>query len=147
MSVAEISAMPVPDLLHDDAVLWLWTTNCHLLEGAAFAVLDAWGLARRQMLTWYKPHIRRGHWLRNQTEPVIMATSGRPAITLTNQSTGLFADVGRHSEKPDAFYALVESLCPAPPGGYLDLFARRERPGWTVWGDEVPMASVEGSEP
>ena len=116
-------------------MLWLWTTNCHLLEGAAFAVLDAWGLNRRTMLTWTKQHLARGHWLRNQTEHCILATRGRPVLTLTNQTTALLAPRGKHSEKPEAFYALVQSLFPAP--GYLELFARKARPGWTVWGDEV----------
>ena len=43
-------------------------------------------------------------------------------------------------EKPDIFYTLVEKTCPAPPGGYLELFARKQRPGWVTWGDEVPRA-------
>jgi N6-adenosine-specific RNA methylase IME4/ParB-like chromosome segregation protein Spo0J len=144
MSVADISALPIPALLHEDAALWLWVTNCHLLEGAAHAVLAAWGLMPRTMMTWTKNHMRRGYWLRNQTEHCILATRGRPTITLTNQTTALIADVGHHSEKPAAFYALVESLCPAPR--YLELFARKARPGWTVWGDEVPSPSIARSE-
>ena len=126
MSVAAICALAVADLLCEDAIVWLWTTNCHLLEGAAFAVLDAWGLQRRHMLTWVKDGMRRGHWLRNQTEHAV----GNPVTTLTNQTTALHAPSGRHSEKPDSFYALVESLCPAPPSGYLELFARKPREGW-----------------
>ena len=90
---------------------------------------------RRTMLTWTKQHLARGHWLRNQTEHCILATRGRPVLTLTNQTTALLAPRGKHSEKPEAFYALVQSLFPAP--GYLELFARKARPGWTVWGDEV----------
>ena len=42
-----------------------------------------------------------------------------------------------HSRKPDAFYALVESLCPAPDNGRLELFAREARPGWIAAGAEV----------
>ena len=89
MSVADISALPIPVLLHEDAALWLWVTNCHLLEGAAHAVLAAWGLTPRTMLTWTKNHMRRGYWLRNKTEHCILATRGRPTITLTNQTTAL----------------------------------------------------------
>lgn len=40
---------------------------------------------------------------------------------------------GKHSEKPDAFYDLVEQVSPAP---YVELFARRARFGWDYWGDE-----------
>lgn len=47
---------------------------------------------------------------------------------------GLSAPVGRHSEKPDAFYSIVEKLFAGPR---LDLFARKHRPGWTCLGNEV----------
>ena len=40
----------------------------------------------------------------------------------------------RHSEKPDEFFGLVEQISPGP---YLELFARRRRPGWDVWGNEI----------
>jgi N6-adenosine-specific RNA methylase IME4 len=42
-----------------------------------------------------------------------------------------------HSRKPDEFYALVESLCPAPAGGRIELFARQARPGWAAMGAEI----------
>jgi hypothetical protein len=47
------------------------------------------------------------------------------------------AAIGRHSEKPDAFYALVEGLCPAPR--YCELFSRRRYSDkWDCHGDEAP---------
>ncbi len=46
----------------------------------------------------------------------------------------LFAELGRHSEKPSAFFDLVESLYPGP---YVELFARRHREGWTCFGNEL----------
>ena len=42
--------------------------------------------------------------------------------------------VGEHSAKPDEVYRRIERLFPGP---YLELFARRERDGWTTWGDEI----------
>ena len=39
-----------------------------------------------------------------------------------------------HSAKPEAAYELVEARSQGP---YLELFARRNRPGWTSWGNEV----------
>ena len=41
----------------------------------------------------------------------------------------------QHSAKPEEFYAMVEQVSPGP---YLDMFARRPRLGWDVWGDEAP---------
>ena len=55
--------------------------------------------------------------------------------TLTNQTTLLCAPVGAHSEKPVEFYALVETLCPAPR--YANLFAGgyRHNERWDQHGD------------
>jgi len=41
---------------------------------------------------------------------------------------------GKHSQKPEAFQDMVERVSVGP---YLELFARRQRVGWDVWGDEV----------
>jgi len=40
---------------------------------------------------------------------------------------------GKHSQKPEAFIDLVEQVSPSP---YVELFARRHRMGWDVWGNE-----------
>lgn len=41
---------------------------------------------------------------------------------------------GKHSEKPEAFLDLVESVSHAPR---VELFARRNRLGWDTWGNEA----------
>jgi N6-adenosine-specific RNA methylase IME4/ParB-like chromosome segregation protein Spo0J len=135
MSLEAICAMPVASLAHDDAILWLWTTNSHMRD--AFAVLDAWGFRHKTILTWAKDRMGTGDWLRGQTEHCLFAVRGRPVVTLTNQTTLLRGPLREHSRKPDEFHALVESLCPAPEGGRLELFARQARPGWVVAGAEV----------
>jgi N6-adenosine-specific RNA methylase IME4 len=38
-----------------------------------------------------------------------------------------------HSQKPEGFLDLVESVSPGP---YLELFARRNRFGWDTWGNQ-----------
>ena len=40
----------------------------------------------------------------------------------------------RHSEKPEFFQDLIEKVSEAPR---LEMFARRYRMGWDVWGNEV----------
>ena len=63
-------------------------------------------------------------------------------ITLTNQTTMLEGPLREHSRKPESFYALVESLCPAPPGGRVELFQRTPRSGWVGHGDEVRSSAA-----
>jgi len=60
-----------------------------------------------------------------------------PSVLFAERSRGVSVDGGRgseHSRKPAAFYDLVERLSPGP---YCELFAREQRPGWTVYGDEL----------
>jgi N6-adenosine-specific RNA methylase IME4 len=138
MSIAQIRATQswLPELLHDDAILWLWCTNFHLVRCAA-PVLDALGFVERSILTWVKPRFGHGDWLRAQTEHCILAVRGKPVVTLTNQSTVLFASVRGNSVKPPEFYDLVERLCPAPR--YLDVYSRyRHNERWDCYGDEAP---------
>ncbi len=107
---------------------------------AAFGVVCSWGFTCRTILTWCKPKIGTGEWLRGQTEHCLLCTRGRAVVRLTCQSTGLHAPTGKHSEKPQRFYELVESLC---PGSKVELFARRRRPGWAAHGLELPPQDAE----
>lgn len=137
MSIAQICAMgsDVAGLVHDDCILWLWTTNLHMR--VAYAVLDAWGFEEKTILTWDKERFGTGDWLRGQTEHCIMAARGRPAVELTNQSTVLHGKAREHSQKPVEFYDFVEGLCPAPRYAYL--FSRyRHNEKWDCHGDEAP---------
>ena len=79
-----------------------------------------------------------GDWLRGQTEHCLMCVRGKPTIALTNQTTLLNATAGKHSEKPDEFYSMVEKLC---PGSKLEMFQRRARQGWIGHGDEAEVSA------
>jgi N6-adenosine-specific RNA methylase IME4 len=137
MSIAGICAIDVSAIAHEDSILWFWVTNHHMRE--AFQVLDAWGFEQKTILTWGKSKLGCGDWLRGQTEHAILATRGKPTVTLTNQTTLLNAPVRGHSQKPVEFYDLVESLCPAPR--YADLFSRyQHNERWDCHGDEAPSA-------
>ena len=135
MSIAQICAFPVASIMHEDSILWLWTTNLFMRH--AYTVLDAWGFEDRTILTWVKDHFGNGDWLRGQTEHCILAVRGKAIVTLRNQSTALHAPARGHSVKPPEFYDLVESLCPAPR--YADLFSRyRHNDKWDCHGDQAP---------
>jgi len=140
MSMDEIRTLDVARLALDNCILWLWTTNTFMRD--AFTVLDAWGFEHRTILTWGKNKFGLGDWLRGQTEHCIMAIKGRPTVRLTNESTLLLAPTGKHSEKPEAFYEMVERMC---PGRKVELFQRQPREGWDGFGDEVEAGVFEGA--
>jgi ParB/RepB/Spo0J family partition protein len=147
MSVDEICKLEIRSIAKPDSIVWLWVTDHQLLNGIHNVVLDAWGLKPRALLTWVKTNnFGTGDWLRGQTEHCVMATWGTPVVTLSNESTVLFAPARGHSVKPPEFYDLVEKLCPAPR--YADLFSRyRHNDRWDCHGDEAPpLAEREAAE-
>lgn len=133
MSIEEITALPVAEWAEPDAALWLWTTNAHI--EFSFGIAREWGFETKTILTWAKDRMGVGTWLRGQTEHCLLAVRGRPEWRLTNETTVLWAKRLEHSRKPDAFYEMVERMSPGP---HLEMFARRRRFGWDVWGNEAP---------
>ena len=132
MSLAAITAMPVGDLAAPDAHCWLWVTNATLRAG--YEVLEAWGFTPRSPLTWIKPRLGLGTYLRNATEHLILGTRGNAPVRFRAQPTWMFAPLQEHSHKPEEQYAVIERVSQGP---FLELFARRRQPGWAVWGNEV----------
>jgi N6-adenosine-specific RNA methylase IME4 len=135
MRLEEICALPVRDLATDSAVLFLWTTAPHLRE--SFEVLAAWGFEYKTNIVWVKDRSGLGYVVRNQHELLIVATRGDiPAPSPANRPASVISAKRReHSRKPDEAYALIERMYPELPK--IELFARQQRPGWSVWGNEV----------
>ncbi|KKN34612.1 hypothetical protein LCGC14_0792020 [marine sediment metagenome] len=130
MSLDEIKKIKIPS--KDDCVLWLWTTNLFLKY--SFELLNEWGFELKSILTWDKQHIGTGRWLRSQTEHCILAVKGKPYFDNKKWSTLISEKRTTHSTKPEIFYKMVEEIC---AGRKLDYFARKERKGWDVYGDEI----------
>ncbi|GAB3428676.1 methyltransferase-A70 family protein [Flindersiella endophytica] len=132
MSLDEIKALPVRSVMADDSHAWVWVTNGTIDAGRE--VLEAWGYQYRSILTWIKPRLGLGPYLRNQTEHVLLGTRGSAPIQFRGQGTWLYAPQQEHSTKPQEQYAVIERCSPGP---YLELFARAKRAGWNSWGMEV----------
>jgi len=75
-----------------------------------------------------------GRYLRNQTEHLLLGVRGKAPIRFRGQGSWLYVLVRAHSHKPAEACAVIERCSPGP---YLELFARRKRPGWDVRGNEV----------
>jgi N6-adenosine-specific RNA methylase IME4 len=136
MELEQICALAVGKIAAPNAVLFLCVPQAK--NEQAFQVINAWGFQYRSGATWVKSDgIGEGHYFRNQHELVLLAIRGDfppppPSLRLPSVIT---APRGEHSEKPDALYETVERMYPTLPR--LELFARRQRPGWTCWGNEI----------
>lgn len=135
--LAPIKALPVPQLAAENSVLHLWCMDW-LLSGA-LEVIEAWRFRFIKVgFVWVKPnHIGLGKWQREGAELCLFATKGHPTRLNADVRQVIEAEVREHSRKPDEIYERIERLTAGP---YLELYARRPRDGWTVWGDEIPRA-------
>ena len=152
MSNAEIGALPVAEWADESAHLYLWVTNPRLYPEETDAglgpqeIMRAWGFRYVTLLTWHKlrgaPGL--GWYFRGETEHVLFGVRGRAAIDPAIRVSNHFAAAkGKHSAKPDRFYEIVERVSPEPR---LELFARRRRFGWDVWGNEAPEFAASQAE-
>ncbi len=134
MSLDEICALPVGDVATPTAVLFLWATNPMLMQ--AGRVLDAWGFTYRTNMVWVKDRFGMGRRVRQQHELLLIAVRGEFPTPRTADlpSSVMYAPRLGHSEKPHEFYGLIERMYPELPK--LELFARGQRPGWHVWGNQ-----------
>lgn len=116
------------------AHLYLWVLGQHIDWG--YRVARSWGFEPVQTLTWAKPGLGVGRFQCN-TEHVLVARKGSRHGNPFGASGGTWFNWprGRHSEKPDSFFVLVEAMSHGP---YLEMYARTRRPGWDAWGIEVP---------
>jgi N6-adenosine-specific RNA methylase IME4 len=86
---------------------------------------------------WVKDRIGMGWYVRGRHEFLLIARRGdMPTPAEADRPDSVIeAPRERHSEKPSAAYDLIERMYPGAPK--VELFARRHRPGWVAWGDEV----------
>lgn len=139
-SLDEIKAMPVPQLAGKDAILHLWCLSSMLPQ--ALEVIAAWGFEFKKVgFVWNKlnasgegRHMGPGKWTRDEAELCLLATKGHPARLDAGVRQTFDAPIGEHSEKPEEFAQRMERLTAGP---YLELYARRPRDGWTLWGNQV----------
>lgn len=141
MSIEQIKnkADEIKKHIADDAHLYLWTINKYV--ETAYAVARAWGFKPSVLLVWAKsPHgVGLGDAYRITTEFILYARRGSLKELKIMETTWFNWPRKKHSAKPEEFYQMAESMTPAPYGkkDRLDMFARKERPGWTPWGDEI----------
>jgi len=77
-----------------------------------------------------------GHTTRQNAEFVVLGRKGRPRRHSKAIHQLIVEPLREHSRKPEAFFKAAEKYA-APDARRLELFARQERKGWTVWGDEI----------
>lgn len=133
MTLVEIKNLPVNSIASDNSVLFLWTTQAFLQS--SFDVMAGWGFKYQRLLTWDKANGVCFFGFHHRTEFCLFGYRGRIEMYPKRKAipTLIQGKSEKHSAKPDEFYLLLDRL----PGRKIDVFARKQRDGWSVWGDEV----------
>jgi N6-adenosine-specific RNA methylase IME4 len=142
-SLDQIKTLPVAALAADNCVLFMWAVMPQLPE--ALEVIRAWGFEYKTAgFCWLKNNrsgegffTGLGYWTRANAELCLLATRGKPTRLNADVHQVLISPVAEHSRKPDEVACRIERLVSGP---YLELYARRPRAGWMVWGNQIPRA-------
>ena len=147
MTNKDIFAINMLERMENKSVLFLWAT-CPKLHTAIEAI-DQWGLTYRGVaFVWVKTKADGTPIKAQGVRPTVVKPLTELVLVASNQKTGrplklhdesicqtVFAPKQEHSRKPDDVQDRIERMY--PNASKLEMFARRTRPGWDAWGDEV----------
>lgn len=136
-----------------DCAILLWTTAPLLME--ITDCVRMWGFRYiTKAFCWVKTQrdgtifFGIGSYTASNTEDVWLLSNGTPKRQTADVSQvvptadGVVAPMGRHSKKPEDVQDRIERLFPGP---YLEVFARRRRPGWACIGNELDGLDIRES--
>ena len=138
----EIAALPIKDIIADDAACFMWTTDSHLPY--AIEIMKSWGFTYKTIgFVWVKKE-KSGKqvkmlapWTMKGAEICLLGTRG--AMTKHKAENNILqvheAVRREHSRKPDIIRDEIKRMF--PHGKRIELFARTAMPGWDAWGNEV----------
>jgi N6-adenosine-specific RNA methylase IME4 len=148
MSLDDIKNLPVKDISdRKSSVLFMWITSPFLEH--ALAVMNAWGFSYKTVaFCWAKRNYANTGWASgmgwytlSQVELCILGTRGKTLPRVSRSVRQLItAPRSRHSEKPADAHDRVNQMYGAVRR--VELFARQAKPGWDVWGNELPGGAV-----
>lgn len=137
MTTEQIAGLPIPDLLTDDAHVWIWVTVASRFDAQRIAE-ECWGLKFRSELIWDKRKTGLGNYLRGSHESLLLFSKGRAPIRFKAQRDVADWPVQDHSHKPEEALVMIQRCSPGP---YLEMFARARFPGVEAWGLQAPGGS------
>ena len=136
MTVKEIGELSIGEVLDEDSLLFVWTTQSMLPH--TFNLIQQWGTRYCYTMTWHKPWgVKPFDRPMYNSEFIIVGLKGSPQYTTEKMflTCNTWPNPRQNSVKPEGFYDLLRRVTPGP---WLDVFGRRRIAGFESWGDEAP---------
>ena len=133
--ITEFKAI-IEEWADDDCLIFMWATWPHLDQAIELGKGFGFKYVHTPFI-WDKMAVNPGFYTMTQTEPVLCFKKGkipRPRGS-RNQRQLVQVKRTRHSEKPQEVYDRIELMFPEQ--NKIEMFARKERPGWDCWGNEI----------
>lgn len=157
MTIKQIRALPVADIMAKDSILFMWVTSPMLADG--IDLMSHWGFKFSTVgFAWIKTlrrygngqdawvsiadierelHMGGGYTTRKNLELCLIGRRGK-GIPRKSKSVRevIVAPVREHSRKPDEYLPRVEKYV----GTYMrkiEMFSRTNRKHWAAWGDQT----------
>jgi len=142
LKTSELMKIPIHEIAKDDCLLFMWTTNPHLVQ--AIQLGEAWGFEYKTVaFVWDKMNHNPGQYTLSNCELCLLFKRGRIPKPRGARNIQQLVRVPRkkHSEKPIEVIQAIEKMFPTQDR--IELFARRKTRGWSVWGIDVLEESDE----
>jgi N6-adenosine-specific RNA methylase IME4 len=135
LTLDELKALTLPRLA-DDCVLFLWSTLTRLPQ--AIELLAHWQFHYHITITWDKGSGFCLSGFNRRSELLLVGYRGMLGNVIKQEGefipTVFYEAKTTHSTKPQAMYRFSEQRT---IGNRIELFARKRRPGWDAWGNEL----------
>ena len=152
MDLSAICRLPIAKLAAPDSQLAIWVFGAEPEQ--TLRIIHSWGFNdAHEGFVWVKvakstarPYPGLGHTTRKDTESLWLARRGN-GLPRHDKGVGqtIVAQRREHSRKPDEVYLALERLY--GDVRRIELFSRRERTGWTRWGNELLPRDAEPKLP
>ena len=147
MTDEEIKSMPVTEIADTNCILFMWATFPNL--PVALEVIKAWGFTYKTLgFSWLKTNKENGklffgigHYTKSNCEVCLIGIKGRPKIVSNKVSSAIISPRREHSQKPPLIHNKIVQLCGDIPR--IELFARKQVPGWDNWGAEADSPDAQ----
>ena len=144
MSSADIKALPIKNIADDNCILFIWTTDYHLVK--SIEVINSWGFQYKTVaFAWQKLDKKNNpvcfmgaYTMKSGVELCLLATKGKnaPKLVINKKVRALVqSQRAEHSKKPDEVRDRIVQLCGDIPR--VELFARQRANGWDSFGNQV----------